>query len=137
MAETLPSVSTDQVAAFVELADHKSLRAAAAGLHITEQGLRNRLIALETQLKVPLYHKQRGPRRRSPLTPQGEQFLPQAKSFLESARRLGGSAGVHQPKQGDVANLQFLKLFDMRTTLLPVHPPLPPTPFPFRSLTER
>src|SRR5882724_7062173 len=74
MAETLPSVSTDQVAAFVELADHKSLRAAAAGLHITEQGLRNRLIALETQLKVPLYHKQRGPRRRSPLTPQGEQF---------------------------------------------------------------
>src|SRR5215210_6700297 len=90
MAELLPSVSTDQVAALVELARAGSLRAAAAGLHITEQGLRNRLIALETELKVSLYHKQRGPRRRSPLTPQGEQFLPHAAAFLDQARRLAG-----------------------------------------------
>ena len=61
MADAVPSVSTDQVQALVELARAGSLRAAAAGLHTTEQGLRNRLIALETQLKVSLYHKQRGP----------------------------------------------------------------------------
>ena len=44
---SLPSVSTDQVAAFVELARHGSLRAAAETLHLTEQGVRNRLVALE------------------------------------------------------------------------------------------
>src|SRR5262249_32673526 len=93
MADTIPSLSTDQVAALVELSRAGSLRAAAAGLHITEQGVRNRLVALESQLKVSLYHKQRGPRRRSPLTPQGEQFLPQAVAFLESARRLGETFG--------------------------------------------
>src|SRR5215468_4839387 len=113
MADTVPSLSTDQVAALVELARAGSLRAAAAGLHITEQGLRNRLIALETQLKVSLYHKQRGPRRRSPLTPQGEQFLPQAKSFLESARRLGGAGGAAGPQEVHVAATQYLTLYAM------------------------
>src|SRR5215813_5683405 len=62
MSDTLPSLSTDQVATLVELSRAGSLRAAAAGLHITEQGVRNRLVALEAQLKVSLYHKQRGPR---------------------------------------------------------------------------
>jgi DNA-binding transcriptional LysR family regulator len=114
MADILPSVSTDQVAALVELARAGSLRAAAAGLHITEQGLRNRLIALETQLKVSLYHKQRGPRRRSPLTPQGEQFLPHAVAFLESARRLGGLfGGTAGPQEVHVAATQYLTLYAM------------------------
>ena len=45
-----PSLTTDQVAAFVLLANHGSIRAAAGELHITEQGVRNRLIALERQL---------------------------------------------------------------------------------------
>ncbi len=56
-----PSVSTDQIAAFVELARLGSLRAAAEGLLITEQGLRNRLLALEKRLGVELYRKSRGP----------------------------------------------------------------------------
>src|SRR5207249_4511719 len=89
MPEPFPSVTPDQAAALVELARVGSLRAAAAELHITEQGVRNRLVALEAQLKVSLYHKQRGPRRRSPLTPQGEQVLPHAAAFLERARQLG------------------------------------------------
>ena len=55
------SVSTDNVAAFVELARQGSLRAAAVALHLTEQGLRNRLLVLESRLRVALYHKQRGP----------------------------------------------------------------------------
>ena len=52
---SLPSVSTDQVAAFVELSRRGSLRAAAATLHLTEQGVRNRLVALEERLRVELY----------------------------------------------------------------------------------
>jgi len=83
-----PSLSTDQVAALVELARQGSLRSAAEVLHITEQGLRNRLIALESRLGVELYHKSRGMRRATPLTPQGKEFLPHAIAFLESASAL-------------------------------------------------
>ena len=82
MSEPL-SLSTDQIAAFVEVARQGSLRRAAESLFITEQGLRNRLVTLEKRLGVELYHKSRGPRTRSPLTTEGRRFLPQAASFLE------------------------------------------------------
>jgi len=88
MAITVPSLSTDQVAAFVELARQGSLRRASEVLLITEQGVRNRLIALETRLQVELYHKGRGMRQATPLTPQGRQFLPHAIAFLEQACEL-------------------------------------------------
>src|SRR5947207_15478941 len=97
MPTSLPSVSTDQVAAFVELARLGSLRQAAGELHITEQGLRNRLLVLEERLGVELYRKSRGPRRATPLTEQGRQFLRHALAFLERARQLaarfGGAGG--------------------------------------------
>lgn len=138
MADAIPSVSTDQVAALVELARAGSLRAAAAGLHITEQGLRNRLIALETQLKVSLYHKQRGPRRRSPLTPQGEQFLPQAKSFLESARRLSSAAGGDAgPQEVHVAATQYLTLYAMLDAISRFHREFPAIRVRLSTRTER
>ena len=76
MPEPFPSVTPDQVAALVELARAGSLRAAAEELNITEQGVRNRLVALEAQLRVSLYHKQRGPRRRSPLDAPGRTTSP-------------------------------------------------------------
>ena len=88
MANDIPSLSTDQIAAFVELARGGSLHAAAENLHITEQGVRNRLLALEQRLKVELYRKCRGPRRATPLTPMGQEFLPHANAFLERARDL-------------------------------------------------
>lgn len=47
MSQSVPSVSTEQVTAFVELARRGSLREAARESHVTEQGLRNRLLALE------------------------------------------------------------------------------------------
>ena len=50
MVSAVPSLSTDQVAAFVELARQGSLRAAAEKLFISEQGLRSRLLALEQRL---------------------------------------------------------------------------------------
>ena len=59
MPERLPHLSTDQIAAFVEVARHGQIRSAASVLGITEQGLRNRLIALEAQLGAELYRKSR------------------------------------------------------------------------------
>src|SRR5689334_16058249 len=83
-----PSLSTDQVAAFVEVARQGSLRAAAAGLFLTEQGVRNRLLALERQLGVELYRKRRGPRQGGVLTAAGREFFPHAAAFLERAGQL-------------------------------------------------
>jgi DNA-binding transcriptional LysR family regulator len=111
MSDPFPAVSTDQVAAFVELARRGSLRDAAAESHITEQGLRNRLLALERQLGVELYHKARGRRRRSPLTTQGEAFLPHARAFLERARQMGELFGSAGPREVCVAATEYLILY--------------------------
>jgi DNA-binding transcriptional LysR family regulator len=88
MESHLPSLSTDQIETLVEVGRQGSLRRAAELLHISEQGMRNRLIALERRLGVELYHKRRGIRRGSVLTRQGRQFLPHARSFLERALEL-------------------------------------------------
>lgn len=88
MPDALPHLSTDQVAAFVEVSRHGQIRAAAELLSITEQGLRNRLLALEGQLGVELYRKVRGPRRLTLLTDAGRRFLPHALAFLERAHEL-------------------------------------------------
>jgi DNA-binding transcriptional LysR family regulator len=112
MPATLPSLSTDQVAAFVELARLGSLRHAARELHITEQGLRNRLLVLEARLGVELYRKSRGPRRATPLTEQGRQFLPHALAFLERARQLAEHiGGTGEPREIHVAATQYLILY--------------------------
>jgi DNA-binding transcriptional LysR family regulator len=111
MPDPFPAVSTDQVAAFVELARRGSLRDAAAESHITEQGLRNRLLALERQLGVELYHKARGRRRRSPLTAHGEAFLPHARAFLERARQMGELFGASGPREVCVAATEYLILY--------------------------
>src|SRR5262249_50615292 len=79
--------------------------------HLTEQGLRNRLMVLESRLGVPLYHKQRGPRRSAPLTEQGRRFLPHALDFLERAARLGELfAAAPQQREVHVAATQYLIL---------------------------
>src|SRR5262245_54734293 len=105
----LPSLSTDQVAAFVQLARQGSLRAAAETLFISEQGLRSRLLALEERLGVELYKKSRGLRRRTPLTREGEQFLPSAEAFLQQASHLCGLfSHQQQPKEVHVVASQYL-----------------------------
>lgn len=120
------SLSTDQVEAFVELARQGTLRHAARALHITEQGLRNRLLALEGRLRVQLYHKSRGIRRRHPLTEQGQQFLPHARAFMERARQLGevfdGSA---QPQEIHVAATQYLILYTLIDAVRRFHASFP------------
>jgi DNA-binding transcriptional LysR family regulator len=112
MATPTPSLSTDQVAAFVELARLGSLRAAAGALHLTEQGLRGRLLVLEERLGVELYRKQRGPRRVGPITEQGRRFLPYAMAFLEQARQLAEASGIAGPPRDiTVAASQYLILY--------------------------
>lgn len=88
MTQRIPSLSTDQISAFVELARQGSLRQAGAALHITEQGARNRLLSLERRLGVELYRKRQGNRQSTPLTQAGRSFLPHAVAFLERAGEL-------------------------------------------------
>src|SRR5260370_30886858 len=104
-----PSLSTDQVAAFIELAQTGSLRRAAEKLHLTEQGVRNRLLMLEHRLGATLYQKRRGPRRQQPLTEQGQEFLPHALAFLERARQLAEVFHeTPQPREIRVAATQYM-----------------------------
>jgi DNA-binding transcriptional LysR family regulator len=108
-AELPPSLSTDQVAAFVQLARQGSLRAAAESLFISEQGLRSRLLALEERLGVELYRKSRGLRRRTPLTPQGKQLLPHAEELLARATHLCSLFGESEgPQEVNVVASQYL-----------------------------
>lgn len=107
-----PLLSVDQVAAFVELARQGSLRRAADRMNITEQGLRNRLVALERRLKVELYRKSRGIRTVTPLTAEGLRFLPAATAFLERAQELGEVFSAHEaPREVHVAASQYVVLY--------------------------
>lgn len=109
MPDSLPQLSTDQVGAFVELSRQGQIRAAAQVLGITEQGLRNRLLTLETRLGVELYRKRRGPRRSAVLTDQGRRFLPHALGFLERAHELCRTFEVETGEQEiRVAASQYL-----------------------------
>ncbi|HEY3789065.1 MAG TPA: LysR family transcriptional regulator [Urbifossiella sp.] len=138
MAASLVSLSTDQVAAFVELSRCGSLRMAAAALHLTEQGVRNRLIALESRLKTELYHKERGPRRRGPLTRQGELFLPHALAFLERARRLTNLFEEgERPSEVHVAATQYLTLYVLLDAICAFHKAHPSIRIRLSTRTER
>ena len=105
----VPSLSTDQLAALVQLAQQGSLRAAAEVLHISEQGVRNRLVALEQRLGAQLYRKRRGVRRGTPLTEDGRRLLPHAIQFLERAGQLGELFDqAAEPREVHVVASQYL-----------------------------
>jgi DNA-binding transcriptional LysR family regulator len=125
----LPSLSTDQVAAFVELAQQGSLRRAADALLISEQGLRSRLVSLEQRLKVELYRKGRGAKRGTPLTQQGRRFLPHAAAFLERTGELaelfaGADSGAAN-RVIHVAATQYLILYVMIDAVRRFHEAFP------------
>lgn len=112
MADTLLSLSTDQVAAFVALAQQGSVRLAAEKLTITEQGARSRLLTLEERLGVQLYRKRRGARRSTPLTPDGARFLPLAIAFLERAGELSDLfSGAPENQEIHIVASQYLTLY--------------------------
>lgn len=93
----LTSISVEQVSAFVELARAGSLKSASQTLHLSEEGLRNRLIAIEDRLGVRLYEKERGRRGKVRITQEGRLFLSKANQFLEEAYRL---TRVFEPADG-------------------------------------
>jgi DNA-binding transcriptional LysR family regulator len=115
--KTRPAITPDQAAALVELARTGSIRAAAAAVFLTEQGTRNRLLNLEEQLGVSLYHKGRGRRSRTQLTDHGRQFLPAAKAFLQESIALGnffsGSVSGHVIHVAASAYLTYYVLIDV------------------------
>jgi DNA-binding transcriptional LysR family regulator len=134
----LPSLSTDQVAAFVELARRGSLRAAAETLFISEQGLRSRLLALEERLGVELYKKSRGLRRRTPLTPEGQQFLRHAEAFLEQAAQLASLFGDQPPSQEvHVVASQYLIAYALIDAVRRFHQAFPEIHVRLSARTER
>jgi len=137
-AAELPSLSTDQVAAFVQVAKLGSLRAAAESLFISEQGLRSRLLALEHRLGVELYRKSRGLRRRTPLTPQGEEFLPHAAAFLDRAVELCELFREHQgPQVVQVVASQYLIAYVLIQAVQRFHAAFPHIHVRLSARTER
>ncbi len=107
----MPSVSTEQVRAFVALARCGSIRAAASELCLSEEGARSRLLALEERLGVNLYDKHRGRRGEVVLTDAGQTFLNKAIPFVEEARELSERAGIVQPRHDiKIAVDQYLVL---------------------------
>lgn len=104
----IPSLSTDQLAALAELSRQGSVRAAAEVLHISEQGLRNRLVALESRLGVELYRKRRGIRQGTALTEAGRRLLPHALAFLNQAGQLADLFREPGPCEVHVVASQYL-----------------------------
>ena len=138
MPGELPSLSTDQLAALIELHERGSLRAAAEGLFISEQGVRNRLIALEERLGVQLYRKRRGIRRQSPLTAEGEQLLPHARELLARARELGDLfRGEQGPQEIQLVASQYLIAYVLIDVVKKFHDAFPQIRVRLASRTER
>src|SRR5512141_603607 len=88
MNRLMPPISTEQVRAFVELVRTGSIRMAAQSLHLSEEGVRSRLLTLEERLGVALYEKERGRRAEVRLTHAGRVFTGKAEQFLEEAHAL-------------------------------------------------
>jgi DNA-binding transcriptional LysR family regulator len=88
MSRLFPSISIEQVGAFVQLAESGSLSAAARVLNLSAEGMRNRLVALEERVGVELYEKEMRRRGLVTLTPAGRLFLRKAVQFLEGAQTL-------------------------------------------------
>lgn len=88
MSRRSPPLSTEQIAAFVELARLGSLHLAAESLHLSDEGLRGRVLALEDALGTSLYEKARGRRGSVELTASGRRFLEKATRFLDQAHQL-------------------------------------------------
>jgi DNA-binding transcriptional LysR family regulator len=105
----LISISTDQLATLVEVARQGTLRGASSALFISEQGVRNRLIALERELGVELYRKARGIRTGEILTNAGRALLPEAIRLLDAAGDLAQT--IHRKtsqREIHVASSQYL-----------------------------
>lgn len=111
-SHSLPSISTDQVRAFIELARTGAIRLAAKTLHLSEEGLRSRLLTLEERVGASLYEKERGRRGEVRLTHAGQIFLGKAVQFVEEARKLTCLFDpVQSPHEVRIAASQYLTYY--------------------------
>ena len=100
--------------------------------------MRNRLLALETRLNVELYRKVRGPRRTSPLTAEGQRFLPHAAAFLERARELCQAfTAPDAPRLVHVVASQYLLVYVLIDAIRRFHARFPHIRIRVGTLTEQ
>jgi DNA-binding transcriptional LysR family regulator len=138
MESPLAPVSTEQIAALVELARQGTLRAAADSLGISEQGVRNRLVALERRLGVELYRKGRGKHATNVLTEHGRRLLPSATQFLKQSDELADFfAAPREPEEIHVAASQYLILYVLIDAAKRFHESYPNIRIRLSSHTER
>lgn len=88
MIRRVAPISVDQAVAFITLFQHGSLSSAAVALHLSEEGFRHRLLALEERLGAELYEKERGRRGNVRITQAGRLFFNKARQFVRDARQL-------------------------------------------------
>lgn len=81
----VPAVSTEQIQAFVEFVHSGTLRQTAVNLHLSIEGVRARLLALQSRIGEPLYQSTRGRNDSLTLTAAGERVLALAPKFLDLA----------------------------------------------------
>ena len=126
MNPNIELASPENIAAFIALAKYGNIRKASEMLFITEQGTRNRLIAIEKQLGVELYHKGRGRRQRTPLTEDGRKFLPHARAFLEqSTDLLNIFASQNEPQEVRIAASAYLTCYVLIDAIKDFHAAFP------------
>ena len=132
------SLSTDQLAALIEVARQGSLRGASAALFITEQGVRNRLIALEQELGIELYRKARGVRHGDILTSAGRTLLPQALRLVEQTGALRDLIHQHASRREiHIASSQYLSAYVLIDAIRRFHKTDPHTRVWLSVRTER
>lgn len=105
MSRRIPIISTDQVQAFVVYAQFGTLREASRQLHLSIEGLRARLLALQERIGEPLYVSTRGRSGALTLTPAGERVLRMAPMFLDAAAQM-------RPSVERVAQCQRIPAFE-------------------------
>jgi DNA-binding transcriptional LysR family regulator len=80
------NISPRQLEVFVQIALHGSVRAAAAGLHMTQPAASMALAEMERQLDAPVFARARG---RLHLNALGRELLPLAQELLERYQEFG------------------------------------------------
>lgn len=138
MNRLLPPISTEQVRAFVELVRTGSIRMAAQSLHLSEEGVRSRLLTLEERLGVALYEKERGRRTDVRLTLAGRTFTGRAEQFLEEAHALTRLFEPGQPSRDmPIAASQYITYYVLIDLMREFHAQAPSVALRLFTRTEQ
>ncbi len=98
-------MTEDQLRYFITIVDTGSYMETALELNIAQSSISKQIQALERELGVQLFNRQR---RRIELTDEGKQLLPQARHILEEIHRLTNMAQKLQPGYKDTLSILTL-----------------------------